>query len=109
MPSSPRSRPPGASRCRSTDSVATEAGGVAIVAKALDAFGRVDVVINNAGVVRSAPFENHGDDLLWPVLESQIGGHFHVTRRGLARPARRWLRACPRRRRPARGSGVSRA
>jgi NAD(P)-dependent dehydrogenase (short-subunit alcohol dehydrogenase family) len=64
----------------STDSVATEAGGAAIAAAALDAFGRVDVLINNAGVVRSAPFEDYADDLLWPVLESQIGGHFHVTR-----------------------------
>ena len=64
----------------STESVATEAGGSAIVGAALDAFGRIDVLINNAGVVRSAPFEDYSDELLWPVLESQIGGHFHVTR-----------------------------
>ena len=44
--------------------------------------------INNAGVVRSAPFEDYADELLWPVLESQIGGHFHVTR-----PAWRAMRA----------------
>jgi len=72
----------------STDSVATDAGGAAIVDTALDAFGRIDVLINNAGVVRSAPFEDYSDDLLWPVLESQIGGHFHVTR-----PAWRAMRA----------------
>ena len=64
----------------STDSVATEAGGEAIIATALDAFGRVDALVNNAGVVRQAPFEDYTDELLWPVLESQIGGHFHVTR-----------------------------
>jgi NAD(P)-dependent dehydrogenase (short-subunit alcohol dehydrogenase family) len=64
----------------STDSVATEHGGRAIVESALEAFGRVDIVINNAGVVRSAPFGEYADDLLWPVLETQIGGHFHVTR-----------------------------
>ena len=64
----------------STDSVATEAGGEAIISTTLDAFGRVDALINNAGVVRQAPFEDYTDDLLWPVLESQIGGHFHVTR-----------------------------
>lgn len=64
----------------STDSVTTEAGGEAIVATALDAFGRLDVLVNNAGVVRQAPFEDYTDDLLWPVLEAQIGGHFHVTR-----------------------------
>jgi NAD(P)-dependent dehydrogenase (short-subunit alcohol dehydrogenase family) len=72
----------------STESVATEAGGAAIVGAALDAFGRIDVLINNAGVVRSAPFEDYADELLWPVLESQIGGHFHVTR-----PAWRAMRA----------------
>jgi NAD(P)-dependent dehydrogenase (short-subunit alcohol dehydrogenase family) len=64
----------------STDSVATEEGGAAIVATALDAWGRVDAVVNNAGVVRQAPFEDYDDTLLWPILESQIGGHFHVTR-----------------------------
>ncbi len=63
-----------------TDSVATEAGGEAIIASALDAYGRLDALINNAGVVRQSPFEDYSDDLLWPVLESQIGGHFHVTR-----------------------------
>ena len=76
----------------STDSVATEAGGEAIVGAALDAFGRIDVLVNNAGVVRSAPFEDYADELLWPVLESQIGGHFHVTRpawRAMQRPGLR--------------------
>jgi NAD(P)-dependent dehydrogenase (short-subunit alcohol dehydrogenase family) len=63
-----------------TDSVATEAGGAGIIATAREAYGRVDVLINNAGVVRSAPFADYEDSLLWPVLESQIGGHFHVTR-----------------------------
>jgi len=72
----------------STDNVGTESGGAAIVETALDAFGRVDALINNAGVVRAAPFEDYSDDLLWPVLESQIGGHFHVTR-----PAWRVMRA----------------
>jgi NAD(P)-dependent dehydrogenase (short-subunit alcohol dehydrogenase family) len=62
------------------DSVATEAGGQAIIAQALDAFGRVDIVINNAGVVRQAPFAGYDDERLVPVIESQIGGHFHVTR-----------------------------
>jgi len=73
-------RAAGGEAVANTDSVATEAGGAAIIDAALDAFGRVDVVINNAGVVRSAPFADYDDALLWPVLESQIAGHFHVTR-----------------------------
>jgi NAD(P)-dependent dehydrogenase (short-subunit alcohol dehydrogenase family) len=66
----------------STDSVATEAGGEAIIGTALDTFGRVDVVINNAGVVRQAELGEYTPDLLDPVLASQIGGHFNVTRPG---------------------------
>jgi len=36
------------------DSVATPEGGAAIVQCALDAFGQVDVVVNNAGILRDA-------------------------------------------------------
>ncbi len=64
----------------STESVATPEGGEAIVATALDAFGRVDVVVNNAGVVRQAPFEDYGPELVDAVFASQLGGHFNVTR-----------------------------
>ncbi len=37
-------------------SVATQVGGEAIVAAAVDAFGRVDVVVNNAGILRDRTF-----------------------------------------------------
>ena len=40
----------------SPDSVATEDGAAAIVQTALDAFGRVDVLVHNAGTVTYAPF-----------------------------------------------------
>ena len=62
------------------DSVATPDGGTAIIQAALDAFGRVDVVINNAGVVRQAPFGSYEPHLLADELSSQIEGHFNVTR-----------------------------
>jgi NAD(P)-dependent dehydrogenase (short-subunit alcohol dehydrogenase family) len=64
----------------STDSVATPEGGAAIVHTALEAFGRIDVVINNAGVVRQAPFADYEPALLDDELSSQIGGPFNVTR-----------------------------
>jgi NAD(P)-dependent dehydrogenase (short-subunit alcohol dehydrogenase family) len=61
-------------------SVATPDGGEAIVQHALDEFGRVDVVINNAGILRDKAFHN----LEWPdldaVLDVHLRGAFFVTR-----------------------------
>src|SRR5580658_4584666 len=38
-----------------TESVATPEGGKAIIQSALDNYGRIDILIHNAGVVRRAP------------------------------------------------------
>ena len=63
----------------SFDSVATPAGGEAIVKRALDAFGQVDIVINNAGILRDKTFVK----LEWPDLDAVLGVHllgaFYVT------------------------------
>ena len=40
------------------DSVAIPEGGAKIVATAVDAFGTVDIVINNAGILRDKSFAN---------------------------------------------------
>ncbi|OMC48311.1 short-chain dehydrogenase [Mycobacterium sp. IS-1264] len=63
-----------------THSVATPEGGKAIVDTAIRAWGRVDIVINNAGIVRDAPFEDMTADLLEPLLDVHLKGAFHVTR-----------------------------
>lgn len=62
------------------DSVATAAGGAAIVQTALDAFGRVDVVVNNAGQVRMVPFPEFTDDLIETVIATQLRGVLNVSR-----------------------------
>jgi len=62
-----------------TNSVATPEGGKAIVQTALDTFGRVDVVINNAGILRDKAFHNMEPDLLNPVIDVHLKGAFHVT------------------------------
>jgi short chain dehydrogenase len=61
-------------------SVATVEGGQAIVDTALDAFGGVDVVISNAGILRDKAFHNLTPELLDPVLDVHLKGAFHVLR-----------------------------
>ncbi|MEO3759521.1 SDR family NAD(P)-dependent oxidoreductase [Mycobacterium sp. B14F4] len=63
-----------------THSVATPEGGLAIIETALQAWGRVDVLVNNAGTVRDAPFDNMSDDLVTPLLDVHLRGAFFVTR-----------------------------
>ena len=60
--------------------VATVEGGQAIVDTALEAFGRVDIVISNAGILRDKAFHNLTPELLDPVLDVHLKGAFHVLR-----------------------------
>jgi NAD(P)-dependent dehydrogenase (short-subunit alcohol dehydrogenase family) len=67
------------------NTVATVEGGQAIVDTALEAFGRVDVVISNAGILRDKAFHNLTPELLDPVLDVHLKGAFHVLRPAWAR------------------------
>lgn len=62
------------------NSVSTPEGGEAIVQSALDNFGRVDIVVNNAGILRDKTFHNLTPELLEPVLDVHLKGAFYVTR-----------------------------
>jgi len=62
-----------------TNSVSTPEGGAAIVAGAVKAFGRVDIVINNAGILRDKSFHNMEPSLMNPVFDVHLKGAFHVT------------------------------
>jgi NAD(P)-dependent dehydrogenase (short-subunit alcohol dehydrogenase family) len=62
------------------DSVATPEGGSAIVQSALDAFGRIDIIINNAGILRDVSFAKLEPDALDLVLKVHLYGAFNVTR-----------------------------
>ena len=63
-----------------TSSVATVEGGEAMVKTALDAFGRIDIVINNAGILRDKSFANMTPELWDPVLAVHLTGALNVTR-----------------------------
>jgi NAD(P)-dependent dehydrogenase (short-subunit alcohol dehydrogenase family) len=61
------------------DSVATPAGGEAIVRAALENFGKVDIVINNAGILRDKSFAKLEPRDLEAVLDVHLKGAFYVT------------------------------
>lgn len=63
-----------------TDSVATVEGGKAIVQSALDHFGRIDILIHNAGNVRKAPLKDMSYEDFESVLDVHLRGAFHVVR-----------------------------
>ncbi len=62
------------------DTVATRAGAEAMVAQAIAEYGRLDIVVNNAGIIRNRTFLNIGEDELEPVLDVHVKGAFFVTR-----------------------------
>jgi NAD(P)-dependent dehydrogenase (short-subunit alcohol dehydrogenase family) len=62
------------------DGVHTWEGGQAIVRSALDAFGRIDVVVNNAGILRDTSFAKLEEPQLDLVLKVHLYGGFHVAR-----------------------------
>jgi NAD(P)-dependent dehydrogenase (short-subunit alcohol dehydrogenase family) len=61
------------------DSVATPEGGEAIVKTAIDNFGKVDIVINNAGILRDKTFAKLTPQDLEIVLDVHLKGAFFVT------------------------------
>jgi NAD(P)-dependent dehydrogenase (short-subunit alcohol dehydrogenase family) len=69
------------------DSVATAEGGQAIVQAAIDAFGRVDIVVNNAGILRDKAFHNMDDAMIQSVIDVHLKGAFYVSQ-----PAYRLMR-----------------
>ncbi|HVW34286.1 MAG TPA: SDR family NAD(P)-dependent oxidoreductase [Acidimicrobiia bacterium] len=70
------------------DSVATPEGGQAIIDAALANFGRVDIVINNAGILRDKSFANMALGEINAVLDVHLKGAFFVSQ-----PAFRHMKA----------------
>lgn len=63
-----------------TDDVADWEGAQHLVAQAIDMFGRLDAVVNNAGIVRDRMFVNVTPDEWDAVLRVHLRGHFCVGR-----------------------------
>ncbi len=63
-----------------TASVATPEGGQAIVDAALDRFGRIDILVHNAGINRPAPIRDTTWEQFSAVLDVHLHGAFHLVR-----------------------------
>jgi len=63
-----------------TASVATPEGGRAIIQSALDQYGRIDILVHNAGIVRRASLAEISCEDFEAVLDVHLRGAFHVLR-----------------------------
>ncbi|WP_327312923.1 SDR family NAD(P)-dependent oxidoreductase [Streptomyces sp. NBC_01235] len=63
-----------------TNDVSTQAGGQAIVGTALERFGRIDVLVNNAGIIRWGGLPDVTADNLERHLAVHLLGSFHTVR-----------------------------
>ena len=73
-------RAAGGQATASTDSVSDVTGANRIVQTALDVFGRIDVVVNNAGILRDRFFHKMSADEFDAVIKVHLYGGFYVSR-----------------------------
>jgi NAD(P)-dependent dehydrogenase (short-subunit alcohol dehydrogenase family) len=73
-------RAAGGEAIASTDSVATPEGGKAMIDAALEHFGRIDILIHNAGIVRRGSLSELSYADFETVLDVHLRGAFHVVR-----------------------------
>jgi len=64
----------------SYESVADDAACRRLADQTLNAFGRIDAVVHNAGILRNARFTEMKDDRWFPVIETHLFGAFFLTR-----------------------------
>ena len=62
------------------DNVTTPEGGRAIIQTALDAFGTVDILINNAGILRDKSILKMEPENWQAVMDVHLNGAYHVSR-----------------------------
>lgn len=62
------------------DSVADKSGAENIIKTAVDNFGRIDVLVNNAGIIRDRMIWNMTDEEWDEVIKTHLYGHFYCIR-----------------------------
>ena len=73
-------RAAGGQAAANRDSVADWASAQRIVQTALDSFGRIDIVVNNAGILRDAIFHRMEPDEWRTVIDVHLHGSFNISR-----------------------------
>ena len=73
-------RDSGGAAVANTDSVSQAASAARIVGTAIDAFGRLDAVVNNAGILRDRFFHKMSPEEWDSVIQVHLYGSFHVSR-----------------------------
>jgi NAD(P)-dependent dehydrogenase (short-subunit alcohol dehydrogenase family) len=73
------------------DALVTVAGDISdpeiaqrVIATAIEKFGRVDSLVNNAGVFIAKPFTDYSQEDFDAALRINLGGFFHVTQKAVA-------------------------
>ena len=62
------------------ESIREPQGAARVVSAALDAWGRLDAVVNNAGILRDRMFHNMADTEWDDVVQVHLYGYYHVSR-----------------------------
>jgi NAD(P)-dependent dehydrogenase (short-subunit alcohol dehydrogenase family) len=70
----------GGTAVTNTESVASAEGGAAIVGTAIESFGRIDAVVNNAGILRDYIFHRMEPADFESVVQVHLMGSFYVSR-----------------------------
>ncbi|MET0727022.1 MAG: SDR family oxidoreductase [Acidimicrobiales bacterium] len=73
-------RESGAEAIGSTDDITSWDGGAALVARAVEGFGRLDVLVNNAGILRDRMLVSMSETEWDDVIAVHLKGHFVPTR-----------------------------
>ena len=73
-------RAAGGEAVANTDSVSERAGAARIIETALDSFQHVDIVVNNAGILRDRFFHKMSEEEWDAVLKVHLYGSWHVSR-----------------------------
>ncbi|WP_345798595.1 SDR family NAD(P)-dependent oxidoreductase [Castellaniella sp. MT123] len=69
----------GGSAVACTDSVSSAASAAKIIQAAVDSFGHIDIVVNNAGILRDRLFHKMSDEEWSQVLDVHLNGSFFVS------------------------------